>query len=548
MAGKREYGLIVIGAGMTGLSTALAWAETHDLDREPVLVLEKEPAPGGCVTTFAREGYRFDTVQIIPDISDLLKFYRIPLDLVPYGHCLARLFLADPVKKDVRVYPVLQGRENFRDYLVGLFPEEEEGLNRFFDYGQKLLDELEHLKTEPTPLQGLAILIKCPGIIRQSGRTYRQYLDSFRFRNPDLMEILDLFSSFSGLSGDRCAALLTACAAMTTLQGSYRPRSGFISFPHSLRKALETRGGEILTGLCVDRILHKEGRVQGVRCGEEIFRASRVVCTADTHVMVEEMLGLGPVTRERVLGPVKGWFKKYARVKSAPSSFTVHLGLDEKLDLKGMGFDCGYNVLTTGRAAHEKAFDLWEKGERLTGEEEFHMAVISPSALIGGKQTLIIHVTPAAAEDWEELRAQDYDAYRARKKEAARYYIDKVEEYMIPGLKEHIRLTDISTPATYARYLGTKGGANSDMLNVPSNFGMYRLPTRTPVEGLFLPKFSNGIWPSLMAGLQVVDMMTGGAVMEGRSRYVHRENQLSFFFSMRRKPSAQVTNAGASRV
>jgi len=520
---EREYGLIIIGAGMTGLSAALAWAETHDLEKEPVLVLEKEPVPGGCVTTFARQGYRFDTVQIIPDISDLLKFYRIPLDLAAYEGCFARLFLADPSTGKARQYAVPQGKEAFRAYLAGLFPGEEERLARFFAYGQALLDELEYLKTEPTPLEGLGILLHCPRIIRQSGRTYRQYLDSYRFREPDLVEILDLFSSFSGLSGNRCAALLTACAAMTTLQGSYRPRSGFISFPHTLRKALEERGGEIRTGIPVDRILYEGDKVRGVRCGKEEFRAERVVCTADTHHMVEDLLGLGPVTKERVMGPVKPWFKKYARVKSSPSSFTVHLGLDGGLDLKGMGFGCGYNVLTTGRAAHEEAFDLWERNERLTGEERFHMAVISPSALIGGKPTLIIHVTPAAMEDWEELRNGNYEAYVRRKEEAARYYIEKVEKYMIPGLGDHIVLRDVSTPATYARYLGTRGGANSDMLNVPSNFGMHRLPARTPVEGLFLPKFSNGIWPSLMAGLQVVDMMTGGAVMEGRSRYVHRE-------------------------
>ena len=96
MCREKRYGLIVIGAGMTGLSTALAWAETHDLGREPVLVLEKESVPGGCVTTFARKGYRFDTVQIIPDISELLAFFRLSVDLIPYGECLARLFLADP--------------------------------------------------------------------------------------------------------------------------------------------------------------------------------------------------------------------------------------------------------------------------------------------------------------------------------------------------------------------------------------------------------------------------------------------------------------------
>jgi len=45
----------------------------------------------------------------------------------------------------------------------------------------------------------------------------------------------------------------------------------------------------------------------------------------------------------------------------------------------------------------------------------------------------------------------------------------------------------------------------------------YSLPTRTPIKGLFVPKFSHGIWPSMQAGLQVVDMISGGKIMNGNS-------------------------------
>ena len=89
--------------------------------------------------------------------------------------------------------------------------------------------------------------------------------------------------------------------------------------------------------------------------------------------------------------------------------------------------------------------------------------------------------------------------------------------HMIPNLKEHILFTDITTPATYKRYIGSPTGSQYDMLPVPSNFGKNRLPTRTPIKGLFLPKFSHGIWPCLQAGLQVVDMISGGKIMQGNS-------------------------------
>jgi hypothetical protein len=45
---------------------------------------------------------------------------------------------------------------------------------------------------------------------------------------------------------------------------------------------------------------------------------------------------------------------------------------------------------------------------------------------------------------------------------------------------------------------------------------------RTPIKGLYQPKFSHGVWPSLQAGMQVVDMILGGKIMQGNTRYIAR--------------------------
>lgn len=57
------------------------------------------------------------------------------------------------------------------------------------------------------------------------------------------------------------------------------------------------------------------------------------------------------------------------------------------------------------------------------------------------------------------------------------------------------------------------------MSSYPSNIGLKRLSTRTPVHGLFQPKFSHGIWPSMQSGLQVINMILEGEIMGGYSRY-----------------------------
>ncbi|MFA6508563.1 MAG: NAD(P)/FAD-dependent oxidoreductase [Treponemataceae bacterium] len=513
-----KYAMIVIGGGIAGLSTALAWTKVRSSENETVLVLERNSVVGGCVSSFARGGYKFDTVQIIPDISDLLEFFGIDMPLHRYDDYYARLFLADTQQRSVSVFRVPSSFDSFRNDLTARFPAERGRVEKFFRYCAAMHEELRYLKTEPTLKDIASIVLHCPRILAASNKTYHQFLRGFGFKDQSLIEILDLFSSFSGLSGDRCAALLTTSAMMTTLEGAYRPRGEFIRLPIALRDALTAAGGVIRTNASAAKIIVENGKAAGVALrGGETIKADIVVSTADTKAFAGELVG-----EAELKAAGKAYAKKIHEARMSPSAFAIHLGLDDGIDLKALGFECGYNVLTTGNGAFAKMFDAWERGELLRNDDCFHFGVYNSSITTGGKNNLVIHVMPAPTADWAALRASNPEAYRVKKERIADFYIGKLEEYLIPGLSEHIVFRDIATPATYARYIGSPSGSNFDMLPVPGNFGKNRLKTKTPVKNLFLPKFSHGIWPSMQAGLQVADMISDGRVMGGNARYGDR--------------------------
>lgn len=119
-----KYSLIIIGAGITGLSTGLAWTKLYNANDKPVLIVEKHSVPGGCVTTFVRNGYHFDTVQIVPDVSDLLDFFGVDINLQKFDQHLAKLFLADPAKKSVRIFPIAFSKDSFVEYLLQHYPND----------------------------------------------------------------------------------------------------------------------------------------------------------------------------------------------------------------------------------------------------------------------------------------------------------------------------------------------------------------------------------------------------------------------------------------
>ena len=68
------HDLIIIGAGINGLSAGLAYALNNDLHKKRVLIVEKNTVSGGYVRSFERKGYRFDTCQMISNVSDILDY------------------------------------------------------------------------------------------------------------------------------------------------------------------------------------------------------------------------------------------------------------------------------------------------------------------------------------------------------------------------------------------------------------------------------------------------------------------------------------------
>ena len=110
----------------------------------------------------------------------------------------------------------------------------------------------------------------------------------------------------------------------------------------------------------VAKITKADDRVTGVLLADgKKIKADYVISTADTKVTFNELL-------DRPLKPNK-YYEKVKKMKMSPSGFSIQLGLDDDLDLESLGFNCGYNVLTTP-GAHEKIFNAYETGpEALAG-------------------------------------------------------------------------------------------------------------------------------------------------------------------------------------
>jgi hypothetical protein len=121
---------------------------------------------------------------------------------------------------------------------------------------------------------------------------------------------------------------------------------------------------------------------------------------------------------------------------------------------------------------------------------------------------------------WAELRERDYEKYQAEKEKWAGFLIDIAEKYFIPGLKKHIVVKDLATPATYARFSGSPTGSIYDMASLVTQFGPKRLPMKTPIRNIYQPKFAHGLYGTMMNGVQVVDLILDRKFNKGNSLFI----------------------------
>ncbi len=512
--GSKKYKLIVIGAGMAGLSTGITWAINNELNKDPVLLIEKQPKTGGFVTSYEREGFVFDTCQVIPNISEILDYLGIEIELKKFKGYYMRILVVNPETDDVKVLELPSGLDNFKKKLMDQYPDNGSQIEEFLDYSREMYLELFNLKVEPKFIDILKLLFTCPKIIKNSSKTFKNYFEQFGITEPDVIEIFNIFADFSALPSEQVTALVPISAMNSLLDGAYRTKKGFIDFTNKLQERYENLGGELLLKTEVTKILVEDNQVKGVqlKSGEKIY-SDYVVTTVDTMLAMKQLVGL-----EKIRSIDKKYANKIESIKMSTSSINVSLGLDDKLDLAGLGMDCGYNVITTGGDTYDRLFDDYEKGKIGFSDKRFQVGVICPSLTTGGQPNITIRVSPMGLGDWAKLRENDRPKYQEEKQKWGDFFINIVEKYLIPDLRRHILISDISTPATYARYSSSPTGSIFDMAPYTNNFGRTRLKMRTPIKGLFQPKFVHGVFGSLLAGIQVNDMILNRKIMNGNAR------------------------------
>lgn len=506
---SKYYDIIIIGAGISGLTAGIMWLKNRPDTK--ALIIDKNPYPGGYITAYKRKGYVFETIQLMPDVIEPLKYMGIKLPLRQYKDFFMRRIIIKGSRVNEYFLPV--GYERYKEFFRKTFPEFADNTDRCLDYSISMFSQVRKLKSLMTLSDKIKLPFTAPKVLSNLNTTYAQYLDKFKIYNPELRELFETFTSFSGASPSEASAILTSGAMLTAVKGSYRPMGYFDEFPSDMAKVFQELGGELLLSNTVEKITVKNGSAYGVIISGSVhtIKGGKIITTIDPKVAMHKLAGDENLPDD--------YLKKLDSTIMSSSSINVSLGLDDKIDMAKINIDYPYNVISTGLGTTEKLYKAFRAGENAFSKDCFHMAAICPSLTTGGRNTLTLRGVPFGMGMWKEWRKNNPSHYKKEKEKWGDFFIDLVAEYLIPDIRKHIRVVDISTPATYARYSGSQAGSIYDMASIVSQFGPKRLPIKTPVKNLLQPKFAHGIYGGIMNGVQAVDLILDREFNNGNSLF-----------------------------
>ncbi|WP_170970177.1 phytoene desaturase family protein [Nocardioides jishulii] len=498
-----HWDAIVIGAGLGGLSTAAFLAR----EGQRVLVLEQHEVVGGSSQSFRRGDDEFDVgLHRVGECEPggrtrtLLAALGVDqhVEWLPVGPDASTITLPDLT---VRV-PV--GWDAYEQRLAETFPAEADGVRRCVTV---LRDVAADLRV-PRPGGAWAKLTGPRSTRKWAGRSLTDLFDSCGLGASARAVVAAEGGSYAAPPSATPVSVHAGFLDHFLTSGAWYPRGGGQVLPERLAQAVRDHGGEVHTGVQVDRVMVEHGRAIGVTLvdGEEL-RADAVVSNADPR-----RTWLALVGREHL---PKRLLQQAEAMEPALPFFTLHLVLD--LDLRGT-----WDGST--RWVHPETDVEGVYAELRAGRLPRRVPVMmtsrtlkDPEGARPGRSVLEL-VSPAPREHhaWG-LRAggpaagerystnPDYLA-------AKQHMVDAVlatAETVIPGLRDHVLHCEASTPVTHERHTLASGGSALGLAVTGGQVGDRRPDVTSPVRGLFLTGSGTRHLPG------VVNTLRGGAATAG---------------------------------
>jgi len=497
---KKEYDVIIIGAGISGLTNAALLSKAGF----SCCVIEKEPVVGGCIQGFKRKGFVFDTaIHWLNQCGENgmgTRIFQLIGNDYPKAVEMSNIFRYK--SKEIN-YLLTNKPDILKAELIKDFPHEKKGIEKLFRVAKKIGNASEQFKFLIRTKESMGLIEKIffslksfrtiipmiPYAMYDGDKGIKKGLNKYFFKDKKLHK---LYSSEKDLLS---CIFPIAWAYVNDYQ---KPIAGGAqNYTSWLKYVTNYFNNDVITRATVNKITFKDNTVTGVtftKKGEEHSISSKyVIAACDVETLYKKMLPKGIVSEK--------FIKKLDDAVLYASGVSISIALDCPASELGINDE---NISITREGIPRKDH---ETGDPLNSA----MFVSAPSER---DKTLVpegkgdIHIYLLAKIEYNNYWQTDGfkngeyirgEKYKKHKEEYTKIVIDRVEKELDIDIKSHILFTDTATPITYIRYTGNKNGSIMGARPGRSNMQAKIAHYKTPINNLFL----SGHWAELGGGVPI---------------------------------------------
>ena len=443
---QRQQKIVVIGAGLGGLSAAISLA-TEGFE---VTVIDKNDKAGGKLNVIKKQGFTFDMGPSILTMPHIFRnlFEQAGKKLEDY----VDIQTVEPhwrnFFEDGTVFNLSSDQNTMRSELQKLDKKSVAEFEQFMTYAKKLGQTSEQGYFSEG-LDSFGKLLKHYGLIRSLldfdvFRSMDQGVRRF-ISNPKLIEVLNYFIKYVGSSPYDAPALLNLLPYIQFEYGLWYVKGGMYELAIAMVKLAEELGVKIHLNSEVTRIDYKDDKASAVQLKNGQSLAADII-VSNMEVM--------PAGRE-LLQQTEQQLKGLKRFAPSCSGLVMHLGVDRIYDQLAH-----HNFFYSDQP--KQHFNAIFHDNRLSEDPTLYLvAPVKSDPAQAPKGCEIIKVLPHIPHINADkpLQHEDYMAFRER-------VLIKLERMGLTDLRKHIICEETWTPLDIqSRYYSTQGsiyGAVSD--------------------------------------------------------------------------------------
>ena len=439
-----KYDVIVIGSGLGGLVCARQLAKQG----RSVLVLERQAQPGGCLQSYRRGDFEFDTgLHYVGGLAEGQPlhdaFEQLGLMRLPWVRLDADGF--DRITIGRQTFPMCEGFDRFASTLAEYFPQEKNALRQY-----------------------VGMLRQLPPMEEAVEVNAYDWLSSL-FRDPLLVNVLSATAMKMELRRESLPLFNFAHSMSSYIQSSWRLKGGGNKIVESLVNDIRSFGGEVVCRAEVKELVEKDGRIVAAKCPNgKTYEGS--VFISDVH----PQLTFGWLKDSNI---VKNIFRR--RIQALENTFGIFTA---SLVLKPNTLP----YFNHNKYVFRKA-NVWTFHENIGGVDGVMVSCRVPEDDNYARQIDLLTPMPwVLCKHWEHtVIGRRGEIYELQKERLADDCI-RLAERVIPGLRDMVEKRYTSTPLTWRDYTLSPCGSAFGIRKDCRQPLLTMLSPKTPVPNLFL--------------------------------------------------------------